>query len=200
MLASDVANPEFVNPQNPDAGLQVEFFIWTAKDPVDNEGKPYTAFEGKPFVRIQNPGDKTLCVEQAVREDHKQRFPRQWQHFQTSQGEGMVIGTPLEAWFEARPGDLTEQQLWELKICKFTSCEQLAVASDSQLSKLPMGTRSLKIKVAEWLAGQTKSHASQELEGLKSQVVDQRRQMDEMHAMLAEMAAARKGGRPRKVA
>ncbi len=198
MLASDVANPEFVNPQNPDAGLQVEFFIWTRRDPVDAEGKPYTAFEGKPFVRIEKPGDKTFMVEQAVREDHKQRFPRQWQHFQQSQGEGMVIGTPLEAWFEAMPGDLTDVQLAELKILKFQSCEQLAIASDAQIQRLGMGGIGLRKRAGDWLGSKSKSHATQELEAVKSQLLDSRRQMDEMQAMLMEMAAARKGGRPRK--
>ncbi len=202
MLASDVANPEFVNPQDPDAGLQVEFFIWTQDDPVDADGKPYTAFKGKTFVRIEKPGDSTLRVEQPLREDHKKRFPRQWKHWQASQGEGMVIGTPLEAWFEARPGDLTEEQLWVLKISKFTSCEQLALASDDQLSKMPLGALGLKVRVVQWLASQTKSHASQELEAVKSQLLDSRRQMDEMSAMVAEMLARKaptnKGGRPRK--
>jgi len=202
MLASDVANPEFVNPQDPDAGLQVEFFIWDKDDPVDADGKPFTAFKGKPFIRIEKPGDTTLKVEQPLREDHKRRFPRQWKHWQTTQGEGMVIGTPLEAWFEARPGDLTEEQLMLLKIVKFTSCEQLSLASDSQLSKMPMGALGLKVRVQEWLSTQTKSHGAQELEDVKSQLKDSRRQMDEMAAMMSELLAkktpANKGGRPRK--
>ena len=37
---------------------------------------------GKVYVRIMVPGDTTNIIDQPVRDDHKERFPRQWLHFQ----------------------------------------------------------------------------------------------------------------------
>ncbi len=56
---------------NADSQLYVEFYNYE-KDP----------YKGKPFVRIIVPGDKTTVIDQPVRDDHKERFPRQWLHFQ----------------------------------------------------------------------------------------------------------------------
>jgi len=61
---------------NGDEQLHVEFFIAKEIDP---------RWDGKPFIRINIPGDKTSVVEQPVREDHKRRFPRQWLYFQMKQ-------------------------------------------------------------------------------------------------------------------
>ena len=79
-LDSDIASA--------DAQLHVEFFI--AKD--------VEGWDGKPFIRIMAPGDKTNIIEQPVREDHKERFPRQWLYFQMQNTDCQVIGTPLIDW------------------------------------------------------------------------------------------------------
>ena len=56
---------------NADSQLYVEFYT-SEKDP----------YKGKPFIKIVVPGDKTTVIDQPVRDDHKERFPRQWLHFQ----------------------------------------------------------------------------------------------------------------------
>ena len=67
---------------NSDSHLHVEFY--------ENDRKPY---EGVPFVRIMIPGDKTTEIDQPVREDHKERFPRQWLYYQMKNSDGSLIGT-----------------------------------------------------------------------------------------------------------
>ena len=81
MLDSDV--------NNADAQLHVEFYT--------KEDGPR---KGKAYVRIMAPGDKTNIIEQPARDDHKQRFPRQWLYFQMQQNEDAAqqIGTPLSQW------------------------------------------------------------------------------------------------------
>ena len=54
---------------NADEQLQVEFYLAKEVDPK---------WDGKPFVRINIPGDKTTIIEQPMTEDHKKRFPRQY--------------------------------------------------------------------------------------------------------------------------
>ena len=77
MLASDVNNPEFVNPVNPDSVLHVEFY-WHA--PVDkwkseNAGKEIRGAR-IPYICIMRPGDNTSIHRTPVRDDHKVRFAR----------------------------------------------------------------------------------------------------------------------------
>ena len=68
-----------------DARLAVSFY----KKPVENvvkteqEGRPI--YEDKVFVRILVPGDSLSIIDTFAHEDHKKRFPVQWQHFLNKQ-------------------------------------------------------------------------------------------------------------------
>ena len=73
---------------NADNALHVEFYK------IKEEG-----YMDVPFVRIHIPGDKTTVIDQPVREDHKERFVRQWLYFQMKNNEGAeVYGTALTKW------------------------------------------------------------------------------------------------------
>ena len=89
---------------NADAQLHVEFYT---KDDGANQGKPY--------VRIMAPGDKTNIIDQPMRDDHKERFPRQWLYYQMQQNEGAAqqIGTPLTQWQKDYPEDINRDQIAE---------------------------------------------------------------------------------------
>ena len=109
MLATDVNNPAFVNPQNPDSLLFVQFY-WNEPEDVHASEKAGKIVRGKrqPYIRIQRPGDTTSIIEVAVREDHKRRWPEKWLYWQMQEGliEGSadVPGWPLEKW-DAINGD-----------------------------------------------------------------------------------------------
>jgi hypothetical protein len=85
---------------NSDSHLHVEFY--------ENDRAPY---KGVPFVRILIPGDKTTEIDQPVREDHKERFPRQWLYYQMKNSEGVMIGTPLQEWNipQSRKNSMTDR-------------------------------------------------------------------------------------------
>lgn len=175
MLDSDVANA--------DSLLHVEFFISEEKD-----------YKGKPFVRIIVPGDKTNIVEQPVREDHKERFPRQWLYFQMKQNEKEgedLPGTPLSMWHESSPDELNKGQVEELRILRFQTVEQVALASDAQLQRVGMGGAGLRERARLFLTRKNKSDSSEEL-------ATTRKELDELKAQMAELIAARKPGRPKK--
>ena len=77
MLASDLANPEFVGARNPDDMLYVEFYWHEPVDKNKSEEQGKTIREDKqPFVRIMRPGDNTSILETPVRDSHKQRWPQ----------------------------------------------------------------------------------------------------------------------------
>jgi hypothetical protein len=172
MLDSDVSNA--------DTHLHVEFYNFE-KDP----------YKGKPFVRIIVPGDKTNIVEQPAREDHKERFPRQWLYFQMANSDAPIIGTKLEEWNKTAPEDLTDYQMAELQILKFQTVEQVATASDSQLQRIGMGGAGLRERAKAFMALRNRSHTDTELEKT-------RLELDELKAQMAQLLEQRKPGRPKK--
>lgn len=152
-LDSDVSNA--------DAQLHVEFYEHDKAGP----------WRGKPFVRIVVPGDKTNVIDQPVREDHKQRFPRQWLFYQMKSHENApAIGTPLSQWRTDRPNELTDGQLTELTILKFQSVEQVAQASDGQIMRVGMGAVGIRERARAYISSKNAFAAGAELNEAKAQI------------------------------
>lgn len=168
---------------NADEQLQVEFYI--AKD-VEPK------WDGKPFVRINIPGDKTTIIEQPMTEEHKKRFPRQYLYFQMKQNEqdAPAIGTALDVWLQEGNGDITRGHVEELRILKFQTVEQIANASDAQLQRIGMGGPGLREKAKTFLTRRNRSETESQLEETK-------RQLAELQAQMAALMV-RKPGRPKK--
>jgi hypothetical protein len=169
---------------NADSHLHVEFYT--------NDQKPYKD-RPTPFVRIVVPGDKTNIVDQPVREDHKERFPRQWLYFQMQSGDGPVIGTLLSNGTRTMTKALTQHQMAELQILKFQTVEQVATASDSQLQRIGMGGAGLRERAKTYLTRKNQSANTSELETT-------RRELDELKQQMAMLMETKKLGRPRKEA
>lgn len=169
---------------NADEQLQVEFYI--AKD-VDPK------WDGKPFVRINIPGDKTTIIEQPMTEEHKKRFPRQYLYFQMKQNEqdAPAVGTSLDIWFAEGNGDINRGHIEELRILKFQTVEQIASAYDAQLQRIGMGGVGLREKAKAFLARRNRSETENQLE-------ETQKQLAELQAQMAALMA-RKPGRPKRV-
>lgn len=165
---------------NADSFLDVRFYICEDGD-----------FKGRPFIRIEIPGDKTSVYDQPVNDSHKARFPRQWLHFQMQNDDGPVIGTPLKQWREDEPTELSVGQMEELQILKFQVVEQLVRASDAQLQRIGMGAHGLRERARAYLERKNRSESSVELDKT-------RRELEELKAQMAEILAQRRPGRPRK--
>jgi hypothetical protein len=165
---------------NADSHLHVEFYMF--------EKAPY---KDTPFVRIMVPGDKTNIIEQPAREHHKERFIRQWLHFQSQNTDGQVIGTMLDKWNKDKPEDFNEHQMAELQILKFQTVEQVATATDAQLQRIGMGAAGLRERARGYLTQRNQSESSSELAKTRSE-------LDELKAQMASLMSQRKPGRPRK--
>ena len=167
---------------NSDSHLHVEFY--------ENDRAPY---KGVPFVRILIPGDKTTEIDQPVREDHKERFPRQWLYYQMKNSNGEMIGTPLQEWHSAEPEEFNDRQMAELQILKFQTVEQVATASDSQVQKVGMGAAGLRERARAFLNRKNNVKNTSDLDETK-------RELEELKTQMAMLMDQRKPGRPRKEA
>jgi hypothetical protein len=120
--------------QGADARLAVQFYKKSVKQDIasDEAGRPI--FKEFDFVRIMIPGDNLTEIDTYAQESHKQRFPRQWAHYQNQVANHEdVIGTPLEQWPQ-----VTRSQADELRGLKFHTVESIADCSDQQLQRIGM--------------------------------------------------------------
>lgn len=165
---------------NADNSLHVEFYK------SQEEG-----YKDVPFVRIHIPGDKTTVIDQPVREDHKERFVRQWLYFQMKNNEGAeVYGTMLSKWNADEPKEFDKFQMEELQILKYQTVEQVSTSTDSQLQRIGMNGFALRDKAMAYLARQTQTAASTALE-------DAQKELAILKAQVALLSKP-KMGRPKK--
>jgi len=119
---------------NADSRLAVQFYKKSVKQDIasDEAGRPI--FKEFDFVRIMIPGDNLTEIDTYAQESHKQRFPRQWAHYQNQvAGHEDIIGTPLDQWPQ-----ITRSQAEELRGLKFHTVEAIADCSDQQLQRIGM--------------------------------------------------------------
>lgn len=147
--------------------------------------------EGIPYVRIIVPGDQTQIFDQPARDFHKERFPRQWLHYQMQNNDAPVIGVPLLEWHKDRPAEVSKGMVEELTVLKFQTVEQVATASDRQLERV-MGGIGIRTLARSYIQSRNQSAQSRELEDAKAQLA-------KLQSQMAELLDAKRGpGRPRK--
>jgi len=120
--------------QGADARLAVQFYKKSVKQDIasDEAGRPI--FKEFDFVRIMIPGDNLTEIDTYAQESHKQRFPRQWAHYQNQVANHEdIVGTPLDQWPQ-----ITRSQADELRGLKFHTVESIADCSDQQLQRIGM--------------------------------------------------------------
>lgn len=193
MLASDANNPDFTNPTNPDDVLHVEFF-W--REPVlwwqtKEQGKEVRGAR-TPFVRIMRPGDQTSILETAVRDDHKARWPQKWLAWQIREGmvegSGDVPGWKLEDWPVVK-----ESQLHELKFLRFSTVEQLAGASDSQIQRLGVGGLGLREQARAAMKERSRAEYKDELDAKDKMIADLAARLDKLEGKQPTLGLPKKG-------
>jgi len=195
-----------------DSRLAVTFYKRSMKQEDESiiAGRPiYKEFD---FVRIDVPGDALTQIDTYANEGHKQRFPRQWAHYQNQVGNHeQIVGTPIEEWTL-----ISRSQADELKGVKFATVESVANASDLQIQKIGMiagmNPYSFRDKAKAFLnladqVGET-NQREEELTKLRQEnaaikmeaearAAKQQEQIDALMAMMAEKKP--KGRKPKEV-
>jgi len=194
MLASDLANPEFVNPINPDNTLGVKFYSKPLQNNFRSEQENRPIFDDVDMVRITSPGDQLNIIDTIATDHYKRRFQRQWEFYQSRKdGDQLVAGrTPLSSWSR-----LSAAQVEELRHMKFYSVEDVANASDAALQNVGMiggmgghafrDAAQLYLRVAKDTSAV--QQAQQEASALRAEMAQMREQMQSQFAALAKQSA-----------
>lgn len=206
MLASDVNNPQFMGPRDPDSVMIVRFYKRAVKNNFlsAKEGRP--VFEDKIYCEYYPAGNTLLIMDVPAQEAHKQRFARQWAYYQTTQGgDSREIGTPLSQWPLLSPADAEN-----LRGMKFNTVENIAAASDQQIQTLGMGIAGmaphvLRSRAQAFLAAAKDTafpqQQAEEIEKLKKEMAERDAKHTAEMAEIKRLLEARprgKRGRPRK--
>ena len=119
------------------------------------------------------PGDNLTEIDTYAQESHKQRFPRQWAHYQNQVANHQdIIGTPLDQWPQ-----VSRSQAEELRGLKFHTVESIADCSDQQLQRIGMvagmSPHNFRLKAKAFLNLANDSaevaHREQELQALREE-------------------------------
>lgn len=201
MLASDIANKEYQGAvPNPDDLLYVEFYWHEPVNKWESE-KIGKVVKGPrmPYVRMMRPGDQLTIQEVPVEDHHKARFPQKWLAWQIKEGliegEYKIPGWSIDEWNE-----LNDAQRHELKYLRFTTVEQIAGASDTQIQRVGMGGLALREKARLAIRGRmsaevqaeirAKDEEIQQLQAANAATEERLRKLEE--ALLANAKSAEK--------
>ena len=117
-----------------DDNLYVEFYSKPVKQEFESEQAGRPIFKDVVYVKIFTPSDQLTVIDTIAREDHKQRFPMQWQRFMNKHANDQaIVGTPVTEW-----PFLSAAQAEELKGMKFFTVEMVANANDQQIQRIGM--------------------------------------------------------------
>jgi hypothetical protein len=194
MLASDLANPEFLGAHHPDIGLSVLFYSKPMQNNFRTDLEQRPIFEDCDMVRITTPGDPLNIIDTFATDHYKKRFKRQWDFYSSKrEGDQRLEGkTPLSAWSR-----LTPAQVEEFRHLKFLCVEDVAFASDAQIQSIGMaggmGGSALRDAAKSYLQvakdSSALNSANQQMAEMRAEMAKMHEQMQSQFAMLAQQTA-----------
>lgn len=135
-----------------DEKLAIRFFRKAKQDSEETAKQGRPIFTEIDYIQIMVPGDRTSINVRPVGPLDMSRFARQYEHWQKTQQEEQLQGTPLEAW-----GIMSLGQIEEYRYFGVRTIDQMAALRDDVCQKI-MGGLALKNKAVAFLEF-TKSEA-----------------------------------------
>lgn len=167
-------------PQPGDESLLVRFVMKTVEDRAASEKEGRPIFKDTPYVEISIPGERNVKRYPASLH-YQQRFPRHWEAFSKRNEEIEHEGTPLTEW-----PIIKRAQAEELKFFNIYTVEQLATMSDGNAQNM-RGLQTLKEKAKAYLAASGDTAILNEVDNLKTELEEQKRQNAEMLAAMNDL-------------
>ena len=173
----DVPGARQYSPRPGDEKLFVRFYKRSVIDGEQTNAKGRPIYKDVDYVRIFVPGDKNTEIDTKVTDQHKGRFPRQWEQWQRTQTQATPEGTPLAEWPQ-----ITRSQAEELRFFGVLTVEQLAGLPDSMSGKGLMGFFDLRRKAQTFIGAQAENEknavAARENAELREMLAKQQAQID----------------------
>jgi len=113
------------------------------KSKTITEGRPI--FDQVPYVTIISPGDNKNVPDTKVLDEHRQRWPREWEAFEKGM-EQPINGTPINQW-----PVLNNAQVKELQALNIYTIEEVASLADNNTQQIT-GLMTLKQQAIAHLA------------------------------------------------
>ena len=182
---------QIANRNDPDTAIP-HFYMRAVENKRASEAEGRAIFDEVPFVEILIPGDKYNCPDVKVTDEHKQRWPAQWENFLAKREQHE--GTPIEHW-----PLMSVKQVAELKALNFFTVEQIAEASDAALDQIGLGARDLQKRARQHLQPQDEIETSlrKEIQALNDRIREAESRNETLEDEVAKLREKR--GRPRKV-
>ena len=173
-----------------------EFFLQAVKHPFKSEQAGREIFEDREFVRIITPGNMRSIPVEPVNDEHKRRWPRQYDAFQRGM-EDPVEGTPLD-----QVAFLTPAVVQTLKALNVKTVESLAGVSDAILKDMPLGGRDLRQKAQTFLESADSTapldRANARAEAAEARALQLEGQLQELATRLSAIEDEDKGRRSKR--
>lgn len=128
-----------------DDKLAIRFFRKAQQDSEATAREKRPIFKEVDYIQIMVPGDKSSIIVRPVSPSDKGRFARQYEHWQKTQQETLLEGTPLEAW-----GIMNLAQVEEYRYFGVRTIEHMAELRDDLCQKI-MGATTLKQKAQKFI-------------------------------------------------
>ncbi len=138
---------EFRDPSAPKSPAIPQFFTEAVKLEFKSKQEGRPIFEEQEFVRIIIPGDRRAMAVEPVNDEHKARWPREYEAYRAGR-EAPVEGTPLSEW---PSNQMNTARVQELAYFNIKTVEQLAAVNDAQLQNLGMGAREMRDRAKKFL-------------------------------------------------
>lgn len=183
-MLDPITGREFSTDQQPDR-LIPEFYLHAIQNNFKSEQEGRPVFDDVEKVRIIIPGDKHTRVEERVTDEHRQRWPRQYEAFKTGL-EQSPEGFPIELWPPISPA-----LALNLKALGIPTVEALSVVTDAALGNIGIGARELRAKAKAYLQqaedGKPLIAALADKERLEGELVVRDKQIADLQAAVAQL-------------
>jgi hypothetical protein len=171
-----------------DSNLIVRFYQREVKNEFlsEEEGRPI--YYMADYINISVSGDRNNIIDTIVNKGHIQRFPIEWARYQNDKSgkEDTVVGTMLKDWDLVTPAIAAE-----LRHYNFLTVEQVANASDEQISKtsmiVGMSGHSFRDRAKAFLAASKRKDSTEEI---KLELMKRDAEMKELKEQLANLTQA----------
>jgi hypothetical protein len=159
------------------------FGLHAVQDTTASEEAGHPVYKEKDYVRIISPGNDKEIVHRAVKEEDKERWPREWAAYQNRE-EVPIEGMILSEWAQ-----ITKAQALTLEGMHIRTVEQLAEVNDQSISNMGMGFRELKNKAQEFVkyrSGEAKLQSyAQQLRRAKEREDQLEKSLDDLQKQVA---------------